>query len=143
VNDPFERAAERALDGLMERNLDEAVNYARELEALLRLERERVERYRKALEVAAQEAAGGNRAEELRRTGMSKRVLCFYCQENEHTSPPNGSMSCECGTRTCACYGIQVRAGFRKDRSEGFDRQEPRSSGATPETVVREEGDEG
>jgi hypothetical protein len=49
---------------------------------------------------------------------MTTQVLCFPCREKRHTSPPNESHACQCGTRTCACYGFQVRAGIRRDRTD-------------------------
>lgn len=46
----------------------------------------------------------------------SKKLLCPACKEDSHTSPPLGATLCQCGERTCACYGVQVRAGVRADR---------------------------
>lgn len=50
-----------------------------------------------------------------------KIVLCPACESGDHTAPGlnvpifrQPSSVCQCGERTCACYGIQVAAGVRK-----------------------------
>jgi hypothetical protein len=54
-------------------------------------------------------------------------LLCTNCRPDPdagigakapHSNPGKESVICQCDTRTCACYGYQVRVGVRKDRSD-------------------------
>ena len=43
------------------------------------------------------------------------KIICPDCDRGSHTEPGKASEYCQCGTRTCGCYGLQVKMGVRKD----------------------------